>query len=175
MGTVRKTAKPSVNVLDLLTEQHQEVDALFEQLEADRGDRAALFSELADKLGAHAAIEEKIFYPAVMSAETEEALHESVEEHLAMKRLLADLITMQLSDDDFKAKLSVLQEIVSHHAHEEEEASLFKQLRASMDADVLGALGNECLALFEELMQTHPAKLIPAQTKQAAPLPPVQK
>ncbi|MDQ3368501.1 MAG: hemerythrin domain-containing protein [Myxococcota bacterium] len=162
-------------MLDLLTAQHAEVDALFEQLEGGRGDRAALFSELADKLGAHAEIEEKIFYPAVMSSETEESLHEAVEEHLAMKRLLADMITMQLSDDDFKAKLSVLKEIVSHHAHEEEEAELFKQLRTSLDADVLGALGNECLVMFEELMKTHPAKLIPAQTTQAAPLPRLQK
>ena len=39
-------------------------------------------SELADKLAAHAAIEEKLFYPAVMTDDTEDKLLEATEEHL---------------------------------------------------------------------------------------------
>ena len=167
MGTVKKT----VDVLDLLTAQHTEVDALFEKLESDEGDRAALFMQLADKLAAHATVEEKIFYPAAMAKETEELLHESVEEHLEIKRVLADLLTMRIDEDTFKAKLSVLKEDVAHHAHEEEEKELFPKLRKSMSADERAALGNECLAMFEQLMQGHPSKNVPAETKQAAPLP----
>ncbi|MDQ3334684.1 MAG: hemerythrin domain-containing protein [Myxococcota bacterium] len=173
MGTV-KNIKPTVDVLDLLTSQHEEVDALFEKLEADEGDRNALFGQLADKLAAHATIEEKIFYPAVMSKETEELLHEAVEEHLGMKRVLADLLTMRIDEDTFKAKLSVLKEAVEHHAHEEEEQELFPKLRKSMSADERAALGNECLAMFEQLMMGHPSKNVPAETQQAAPLPTAQ-
>src|ERR1700759_1530636 len=121
----------TLDVLEILTSQHSEVDELIEQLESGKGDRAALFSELADKLAAHALVEEKIFYPAAMTRETSDMLHESVEEHLEIKRLLADMLELDPSsdEDEFDAKLSVLKENVSHHAHEEEEAKLFPKLR----------------------------------------------
>ena len=66
----------ALDVLDLLKSQHDEVAALFEQLESDGADRAELFAQLADKLAAHATVEEKIFYPAAMAKETEDLLHE---------------------------------------------------------------------------------------------------
>lgn len=164
-----------MNVLDLLTEQHAEVDELFEKLEGDRGDKAALFVELADKLAAHATIEEKIFYPGVMSDEHEDVLREAVEEHLAMKRVLADMLDLDLDiqEDEkiFDAKLSVLKEQVSHHAHEEEEDELFPKLRRELDADVLAALGNECMAMFEQLIEREPRRALPSETIEAAPLP----
>lgn len=170
MGTAR-TNKSGIDVLELLTSQHKEVDALLEQLENKQGDMRAAFTELADKLAAHATVEEKIFYPQSMSADTSDLLHESVEEHLAIKRVLADMLTMDLSSEEFAAKLSVLKESVSHHAHEEEEEKLFPKLRKAMDADQRAALGNEVLAMFEQLMTKHPAQNVPSETQQAAPLP----
>ena len=168
------TKQTGTNVLDLLTSQHDEVDELFEKLEARKGDRHALFLELADKLAAHATVEEKIFYPAVMSKKTNSMLHESVEEHLEIKRVLADLITMTVDHDTFDAKLNVLKENVSHHAHEEEEQKLFPKLRTLLDADQRAAIGNEVLALFEQLLPKHPAQNVPGEISAAAPLPPVR-
>lgn len=164
----------STDVLELLASQHTEVDALIEQLETGAGDRRALVMQLADALGAHATVEEKVFYPAVMAKATHELLHEAVEEHLEIKRVLADLLTMKLDNDSFKAKLSVLKEDVTHHAHREEEDKLFPLLRKVMTADERAALGNEVLVMFEELMASSPAKNVPAETRAAAPLPPVQ-
>ncbi|HEX2690993.1 MAG TPA: hemerythrin domain-containing protein [Kofleriaceae bacterium] len=166
-----KRSTQLLNALDLLTEQHAEVDALFEQLEGNGGDRTVTFIELADKLAAHAAIEEKLFYPRVMSEQTSELLHESVEEHLAIKRVLADLLTMDLAAAEFTSKLAVLKEQVAHHAHEEEEAKLFPILRRSMDADELAGLGNELLVMFEGLIASEPRFQVPRETAQAAPLP----
>jgi hemerythrin superfamily protein len=171
MGTARTTRTVSVDILELLQSQHSEVDALIEQLEQHKGDLRAAFGELADKLAAHATVEERIFYPQSMSSETSELLHESVEEHLAIKRVLADMLTMELSSEEFAAKLSVLKEAVSHHAHEEEEGKLFPMLRTLLDADQRAALGNEVLALFEQLLPKHPAQNIPTETAEAAPLP----
>jgi len=167
------TNKQMIDVLELLQSQHAEVDALFEQLEGGKGDREALFCQLADKLAAHAAVEEKIFYPGVMHEETSELLHESVEEHLAVKRVLADMLELDPVDDEdeFDAKLSVLKEEVSHHAHEEEEAKLFPIVRRAFDAESRAALGNEVLAMFEALIQTEPRRHVPEETDQAAPLP----
>lgn len=164
----------TIDVLELLAEQHQEVDELFEQIESGNGDKMALFRELADKLAAHAMIEEKLFYPSVMMKETEEILHESVEEHLSVKRLLADLLALDPEGDadEFDAKISVAKEQVSHHAHEEEEKKLFPILRKSLSEDERAALGNECLAMFELLLEEEPRRHVPGETAQAAALPP---
>ena len=171
------TMKDMIDVLELLTSQHAEVDELFEQLEADPGDRAALFEQLADKLAAHATVEEKVFYPAAMEAQTSDLLHESVEEHLAIKRVLADMLDLDPDDEDdedeFDAKLSVLKEQVSHHAHKEEEAKLFPQLRQLMSEDERAALGNEVLAMFETLIDSAPRKQVPSEIAEPAPLPSV--
>ncbi|MGE0549306.1 MAG: hemerythrin domain-containing protein [Kofleriaceae bacterium] len=169
---MRKDSK-TLNVLDLLESQHTEVDALFERLETQKGDRTPIFQELADKLAAHASVEEKLFYPTVMNDNTSELLHESVEEHLAMKRTLADMLDLDPETDEeaFDAKLSVLKEQVAHHAHEEEEGKLFPQLRKSMSEDELAGLGSEVLAMFEELMKEEPRYNVPDETAEAAPLP----
>jgi hemerythrin superfamily protein len=166
-----KQSSQLLNALDLLTEQHTEVDELFEQLEGNGSDREAVFIDLADKLAAHASIEEKLFYPRVMSEQTSDLLHESVEEHLAIKRVLADLVTMKLDAAEFKAKLAVLKEEVSHHAHDVEEAELFPLVRKAMDPDELAGLGNELLVLFEQLIASEPRFEVPNETTEAAPLP----
>lgn len=163
----------TLDVLQLLTSQHSEVDELFEKLESGEGDRAALFAQLADKLAAHAAVEEKIFYPAVMATQTSDMLHESVEEHLAIKRVIADMLDLDPSGDEdaFDAKLSVLKENVSHHAHDEEEDKLFPKVRKLLSADERAALGNDVLTLFESLIEQSPRFLVPDETAEAAPLP----
>ncbi len=171
--TMKKVAKP-ITVLELLQSQHTEVDELIEKLEDERGDREETFRELADKLAAHAAIEEQIFYPAAMKADLAEMLHESVEEHLAIKRILADMLELDPEDDEeeFDAKLAVLKEAVDHHAHEEEEGELFPKLKRTMSQDEQVALASECAALFEELLEQEPRNNIAAETDRAAPLPP---
>jgi hypothetical protein len=163
----------TIDILELLRSQHQEVDDLIEQLEDSDSDRETLFAELADKLAAHSTVEEKIFYPAVMAESTNEILHQSVEEHLAVKRLLADMLDLDPEDDEeeFDAKLAVLKENVSHHAHEEEEAKLFPKLTKLLDRDQRAALGNEVLAMFEQLIEQEPRREVPGEIAEAAPLP----
>lgn len=65
----------------------------------------------------------------------------------------------------------MLKEEVSHHAHEEEETKLFPDLRTSMSADDRAAIGNEVLAMFEQLMAHEPRRNVPKEIDQAAPLP----
>ena len=160
-----------LNALDLLAQQHTEVDELIGRLQDDdlEGEQKTLvFFELADKLAAHAAMEEQLFYPAVRAKQTEEDLLESTEEHLQIKRLLADLLVTDIFDARFDAKLSVLQEEVEHHAHEEEEGELFDKVRDLMDEEELKALGGEMLALFEQLLAQKPRNQVQSQTSEAA-------
>jgi hemerythrin superfamily protein len=165
-----------MNAIALLQEQHADVDSLFARLEKAEGspERRTLFEELADKLAAHAKIEEKLFYPSVMAKQTEELLLESVEEHLSVKRVLTDLMKLDPDDPHFKAKISVLKEQVRHHAHDEEEGELFPKVSRLMSADELEGLGSELLRMFEELLPRAPRRAVPGETGKAAELPQVR-
>jgi hemerythrin superfamily protein len=163
----------TTNALELLMSQHEQVESLIEDIEGtdDPSEKTVLFEALADQLAAHATIEEKLFYPAVMDDSTRELLGESVEEHLSVKRLLADMMELDPVDERFDAKLSVLRDQVVHHAHEEEEGELFPLVRRLFDEDDLAALGNEMLAMFERLLEKGaPRQNVPAETAEAAPL-----
>jgi hypothetical protein len=161
-----------MNALELLTAQHDEVDALFAEIEEtdDAEEKAQLFDELADSLAAHAKIEETIFYPAVMAKQTEEILLESVEEHLSIKRVLADLLELDVEDEHFDAKLSVMKEQIEHHARVEEEGELFPKLKKLLSVDELDGLGGEMLRRYVELLDEEPARSVPGEIDQAAPL-----
>jgi hemerythrin superfamily protein len=165
--------RTGLNALDLLQEQHDEVDALIERLQNETFEghqKMLVFFELADKLAAHAAIEEQLFYPTVKARETEDILIESTFEHLAIKRVLADLMLTELDDPRFDAQIKVLGEEVEHHAREEEEGELFPKVRRLMSADELDALGGEMLALFEQLLLQQPRNHVKYETREPAKL-----
>jgi len=161
-----------LDVLDLLKAQHRAIDGLFREIKSASGtSKATTFRELADLLAGHATIEEWIFYPGVRTAETEDLLAESTEEHLAMKRILADMLDEDVAGETFDAKLSVLEQQVHHHAIEEEEAKLFPIVRVATDDDYRAALAGEMIALMVEAQQRGaPRDAIPAETDEAAPL-----
>ena len=163
----------TINAIELLRSQHEEVESLIEKIENsdDHEKKQALFAEMADKLAAHATIEEKIFYPSVMDGKTRELLLESTEEHLSVKRLLADMLELDVDDEHFDAKLTVLKEQIRHHVHDEEEKELFPKVRRLLSGDELAALGNELLAMFETLIEQQPRGHVPEETREAAPLP----
>src|SRR5688572_23550921 len=98
-----------MDALSLLKKQHREVEELFQKAKSAEGpEKLQYFLQLADDLATHATIEEKVFYPSVLSGKTEDELLEAVQEHLQMKRILADMLDMEVSDERFDAKLKVL-------------------------------------------------------------------
>ncbi|QRK09884.1 hemerythrin domain-containing protein [Archangium violaceum] len=162
-----------MDAIELLTQQHREVDELFEKFEKAGEGRDELlmdlFVRIADNLAAHAMIEEKIFYPSVYVGPTADKLQEAVEEHLSVKRVIADLLDMSPSDAQFKAKMKVLQELVEHHV-EEEEKDLFKSVKKLMTKDELAIMGEQLETMFSEVIQTQPRMQVPRETDEAAPL-----
>ena len=148
-----------MNAIELLKMQHQEVEQLFEQVEKVEGlQKQAIFMQIADALTVHATLEEQIFYPAVKEADTENLLEEAVEEHFAMKQLIAELIDMGAEAEAFDGKLQALKTAVLHHVKDEEEPQLFPKVRQMMDEDTLEALGEE----MTELMVTVEAEGTPS-------------
>ena len=161
-----------MDAIDLLRMQHHEMEhALARVLEApDPATRKARFTQVADDLTLHIASEEQVFYPAVKAARTEDILLESLEEHLSLKRLLADLLDMDPAEQTFDAKFKVLKEQAEHH-HREEEEHLFPKVRKLLAADSRGALGDEMLDLQQRLeREGDPRELVVDQTEAAAPL-----
>lgn len=161
-----------MNALDLLKQQHEEVKALFSQIEQtkDSEEKDDLVQELSDKVAAHATIEEKLFYPAAYGGSTKTILAEAVEEHLGVKRILADLLDLTAEDETFDAKVKVLKEQIEHHV-KEEEGELFRKVKREMDAETLETLGQQMEELFEEELDNDPSEKVPEETLEAAPLP----
>jgi hemerythrin superfamily protein len=160
-----------VNAIDLLEGQHREVEELFGKLEKASGrEKQATFKQIADKLAVHAAIEERDFYPAVKAKRTEDILLESLEEHLGIKRVLADLLALKAGDETFDAKAKVLKEQVEHHVGEEEN-DLFPKVKKIMDEETLVAIAQQMTATQEELIEKgDPRDAVPSETDHAAPL-----
>ncbi|HXI57857.1 MAG TPA: hemerythrin domain-containing protein [Polyangia bacterium] len=161
-----------MNAVELLESQHRQVEKLFAQIEkaTKKADKQDLFAQLADALAMHATIEEHQFYPAVRAKKTEDILLESLEEHVGIKRVLADLLAIGADDETFDAKIKVLKEQVEHHV-KEEETDLFPKSKKVLDAKEMAALAT---SLEEERIRIEkkgmPRKAIPAQTKHAAAL-----
>ena len=157
------------NAIRLLEQQHREVEALFSEYDEAEEGKQELFEEIADSLAAHSEIEEKIFYPSFMADRTADELRESVEEHLAVKRLLADLMKMKPSDPQFDPKVQLVEELMRHHI-EQEEHRLFPQIER-LDPKAMESLGEMMKSTYEDLIEKEPRKLIPKETGSAAPLP----
>ncbi len=160
-----------VNAIDLLEGQHREMEKLFAKLEkADGATKQKTFKEIADKLAIHATIEERDFYPAVKAKRTHDILLESLEEHLGIKRVLADLLAIDTGDETFDAKAKVLKEQVEHHVGEEED-DLFPKVKKILDQEMLIAIAQKMTATQEELIaKGDPRKAVPSETKHAAEL-----
>jgi len=158
-----------MNAIDLLKSQHREVSKLFSKIEkASAADKTELFEEIADKLAVHAAIEEHHFYPAVKAKRTEDILLESLEEHLGIKRVIADLMELDGEDETFDAKVKVLKEQVEHHV-EEEETDLFPKVKRLFDSEQLEAIGQEMSAEQAELEEKgEPRRSVPSETAHPA-------
>jgi hemerythrin superfamily protein len=142
-----------MNAIDLLTQQHREVERLFGEVQQNDGvDRSEKLDEIADALTIHTAIEERIFYPGVKRPQTEDLLKRSVEEHLEVKRILASMLDRDAEDDDsiFNGPLQNLIKDVKDHV-EEEEQQLFPAVRTFLGTDELDALGDQMTKMTQEL------------------------
>jgi hemerythrin superfamily protein len=161
-----------IDAVELLVDQHRKLEHLLAQVLDETNDEGKMkhFAKVSDELTVHIKSEEEIFYPAVKAVRTEDDLLESLEEHLSLKRLLADLIALDLSDKTFEAKFKVLKEQTEHH-HKEEEEHLFPAVLKLIGEPERAALGREMLTLQKQLMREgEPRDVVANETSSAAPL-----
>jgi hemerythrin superfamily protein len=161
----------AMNAIDMLTRQHREMEGAFSALLSAKSEaRAGLFERAADTLMSHILVEEQHFYPAVKAKKTEDVLLESLEEHLSLKRVLADLVALSHDDPHFEPKLHVLKEQAEHH-HKEEEEHLFPKVKKLLHAQELEALGDQMQTAQSALLASSPRKRVAEQTAEASNLP----
>jgi len=130
-----------MDAIVMLRADHKEVEALFKRLEKDD---LAVVPDICAALSQHAYIEEQVFYPAVR-AEVDGALDdvlEAVEEHHLVKTLVEELTALDPGDETYKAKATVLMELVRHHV-EEEEGEMFPQVRSALGRKRLAEIGEQ--------------------------------
>ena len=159
-----------MNAIELLTSQHREVEILFSEIEkaTDPAEKEDLFIKLADRLLIHTSIEEHNFYPMVRGKRTDDILFEALEEHLGIKRVLGELLDLEMEDSKFEARIKLLQEEVEDHVVEEEGA-LFPKVRSMLDEGELESLGQAMSEEQAELERIGPSrKATPAAIKKLA-------
>src|ERR1700716_3186550 len=141
-----------MDAIQLLKDDHKKVEKIFSDLENKADDRRALFPELDRELSVHAAIEEKVFYPATKEAEpTRDLVLESIEEHKQIKMVLADLEQTDKTAEEWGAALKVLKEDVMHHVGEEEN-DLFPKVKKILSKERLEDLGTRMEEMKVQLM-----------------------
>jgi hemerythrin superfamily protein len=146
----------------VLKQDHSEVKKLFKKIDKS-GDgatkaREKTFKELARELAVHASIEERIVYPRLKEIDAlAETVNEGIEEHHVAEQLLEEIAQMPPEDEQWMAKVTVLQEMVEHHV-EEEEKELFPQAAKEIDKDELDELGATIQEEKKDMMRgAHPA------------------
>lgn len=148
-----------MDAITMLKKDHKTVEGLFKKFEK-AGERAHvtqrdLAGRIVEELSVHAAIEEQVFYPAVREAVfgTEDMVLEALEEHHIVKWVAHELDSMEPDEERFRAKMTVLIELVRHHV-EEEEGDLFPEVRKALGRKALGELG----AAMEKARKTAPRR-----------------
>ena len=126
-------------VVEMLKEDHVKVKELFEEFESAEGqEQAEIAATAIFELEIHAELEEKLIYPAIREAiDDDEHMMEAVEEHHLVHVLIGELKRLKPSDERFRAKFSVLSELVKHHIQEEEDEILPKAEESHIDWEEL--------------------------------------
>lgn len=139
-----------MDVLEILKEDHERVDALFEQLRSASGssDWRGPFEQIRMELELHTHIEETVFYPAFNRYDDiKPMIDEAYEEHAEVKSLLSEIDGIR--GEYPKDKIETLIESVEHHV-EEEENELFPKIREVMKQPERERLGRHLQAARDE-------------------------
>jgi hemerythrin-like domain-containing protein len=125
--------------LSFLKKDHDTVKDVFDKFEKAEGRPAKkkIVNQALAELKVHAAIEEELFYPAVLKPIGKDIMNEADEEHHVAKVLIPELEGMDGREDHYDAKFTVLAENVRHHIKEEENEVFPKAKDAAIDFEEL--------------------------------------
>jgi len=122
-----------MDVVDLIMDDHREVERLFDELKTHPDKRPLLTPVMCALLVAHSRAEEEEVYPVAQSeaGETDEVAH-SQHEHAEAEQLLAELIKADPTSPSYERLLDKVVGAVTHHV-EEEESKVLPGMRSRLD------------------------------------------
>lgn len=143
------------DVVDLIMNDHRELERIFDELLTEPAKRAGLLPVMTTLLTAHSRAEEAEVYPQAREAGGAEDVEHSQKEHLELDELAEQLCRVDPSSSDFEPALQKLVDAVKHHVGEEEE-SVLPGMRERMSAATLQSLGEAFLASRAEHLGEQP-------------------
>lgn len=127
------------DVISKIKNDHRKLEELFKSFEEARtkAQKMKIVREISAELTVHANAEEKLVYPLVEKKD-DDMTREAEEEHHLLKILIKELASFDGSEENFKAKVTVLKEVNEHHVKEEELDLLPKLKDTGADLKELG-------------------------------------
>jgi len=157
----------STSVVELILNDHRELERLFHELQNQPEKRPTLVPVMVALLTAHSRAEESEVYPVAAEAGIAEDVEHSQKEHLEADQLAAAVAATDFDSPDFGDKLTELIEAVRHHV-EEEESTVLPGMTDRLSADLLGELGRSFLASREQHLGEMPGDITRAEMAQQA-------
>jgi hemerythrin superfamily protein len=113
------------DVVELIKNDHREVERLFDLLQKEPATRGLNFPVVCALLIAHSRAEESEVYPVAKdeAGETEEVAH-SQGEHAEAEHMLEEMTAMDFEPAEFETALDELIKAVKHHVDQEESCVL---------------------------------------------------
>jgi hemerythrin-like domain-containing protein len=156
------------DVVDLIMQDHREVERLFDELKDNPEKRPNLLPVLTTLLTAHSRAEEAEVYPvAAAEAGEEEEVSHSQQEHIEADQLLAELAKTDPTSADFDKALQNLIDAVSHHV-EEEETKVLPGMRSNLSDGRRAELGDAFVASRKQHLGEQPGDITREQLAQQA-------
>ncbi len=156
------------DVVDLIMQDHREVERLFDELKDNPEKRPNLVPVLTTLLSAHSRAEEAEVYPAAASeADEQDEVAHSQEEHVEADLLLAKLAATDPTSGDFDKVLQNLVDAVTHHV-EEEETKVLPGMRANLSDERRQQLGEAFAASREQHLGDQPGDITKEELLQQA-------
>jgi hemerythrin superfamily protein len=156
-----------MNVVDLILNDHRELERIFDKLQQEPASRPTLVPVMIALLTAHSRAEEAEVYPAAAEAGATKDVEHSQKEHLEADQLAAAVSEADVESPDFDEKLTKLIDAVKHHV-EEEESTVLPEMRAGLSEETLDELGSRFLASREEHLGEMPADITKDELEQQA-------
>jgi hemerythrin superfamily protein len=151
------------DVVEVIMQDHREVERLFEVLQAEPEKRAGTVPVLVSLLTAHSRAEEAEVYPAARDeAGAQDKVEHSQAEHAEADQLLQRLAECDPSSADFDATLEELVDAVTHHV-EEEEAEVLPAMTAGLSEDRRSELAEAFLSSRAEHLGDTPVDITKAE------------
>ncbi|MEV4280458.1 hemerythrin domain-containing protein [Actinoplanes xinjiangensis] len=114
------------DIVEIIKEQHRQVEDLLARAEKGDGDSAALMQEVARLLLPHSEAEEAFVYPAIrdLAAEAGDEVKDGVVEHHQVEEMLQNLLRGDAEDPGYDGTVAAITGELRHHVQEEEEELL---------------------------------------------------